>query len=160
MTRPPRGSAPVGHISDLGPVEAGAVIFLRLWAGEPQGRPRLEADFTALLGPVDGPAAAERFDTLCRLCHSHGRRPLCRHAPDCRCLGADEACFAAFLVTACEGEAEDALLMACLLVRPDVAPCLADLARAVGFDLMRMARKAGLSLPFPTHAPPQTPRPH
>ena len=43
-----------------------------------------------------------------------------RHSIECRCLGGDEACFANLVATAAEGEREDALLMATLMVEPSV----------------------------------------
>ena len=30
-----RGGAPVGYITDLGPIEAGVVLYLRLWRDGP-----------------------------------------------------------------------------------------------------------------------------
>ena len=67
----------------------------------------------------------------------YARRPLLGHAPDCPCAGADECVFARFVALAAEGAREDAVLMAALLVRADVALCLAALAEAIGLGLMR-----------------------
>ena len=51
----------------------------------------------------------------------HARRPLLGHAPDCPCAGADECVFARFVALAAEGAREDAVLMAALMVRADLA---------------------------------------
>lgn len=61
-----------------------------------------------------------------------------RHSVHCKCLGADESCFANFIVTAATGERDDAMLIATLLVRADVAPLITALATDFGLALMRM----------------------
>jgi hypothetical protein len=58
-----------------------------------------------------------------------------RHGCACPCLGADEAAFARLVQTATEGEREDALMLACCMVRPDLAPGLVHLAQAAGLAL-------------------------
>ena len=49
----------------------------------------------------------------------------------------DECVFARFVALAAEGAREDAVLMAALLVRADLALCLAGLAESIGLGLMR-----------------------
>ena len=82
------------------------------------------------------------FETLSALCAQYGRRPLMRHGLDCKCVGADESCFANFIGYASEGAREDAMLMATNLVRPDMALVLVGLAEEFGFALKHMAIKA------------------
>jgi len=142
MTRPCRGGAPVGHVTELGPVEAGAVLYLRLWSEGQAGRDAMIRDFEVTCGPSEGGRAARAFGELCDLCAGCGRRPLMRHGVTCRCLGADESCFANLVAAAGAMEREDAMLLATLLVRPDVAPALVGLAETVGVALQRMARRA------------------
>ena len=64
-----------------------------------------------------------------------------RHQVTCKCLGADESCFATLIGYASEGAREDAMLMAMTLVRPDMAGVLAGLAEDVGLALRRMTLK-------------------
>ncbi|MEL6104228.1 MAG: hypothetical protein AAFR68_23370, partial [Pseudomonadota bacterium] len=90
------------------------------------------------------------FETLCDLCVRHGRRPLMRHNVTCKCLGADESCFANFVGYASEGDREDALLIATTMVRPDVAPALVGVAQEFGLALKRMAIKANRPITKPT----------
>ncbi|WP_323370621.1 hypothetical protein [Sulfitobacter sp. F26204] len=61
-----------------------------------------------------------------------------RHSVDCKCLGADESCFANFIAAAAEGEHEDAMLFATLLVRSDVASMVVSCAAEFGLALKRM----------------------
>ncbi len=133
-----RGGAPVGYITELDAIEAASVIYLRLWSDGDDARAQVRNDFLTALGPVQGHKALRSFEDLCGLCVRHGRRPLMHHAVQCKCLGADESCFANFVAVAADGEREDALLIATLLVRPDVAPLIASCAFDFGIALKRM----------------------
>lgn len=139
----PRGAAPVARMTDLPALEAGAVLYLRLWLGGETDRARALADFTALLGLGHGAATAECFDRLCGLILAHGRRPLMRHACSCGCVGGDEAVFAGFIARAAEGEREEAMLIASLLLRADFAPLAVAMAEELAAALKRMALRAG-----------------
>ena len=148
-----RGGAPVGYIQDLGAVEAGAVLYLRLWCSGPDQQAQVWNDFAEVLGPGDGLGAYDSFEELCTLCLKHGRRPLMRHHVDCKCLGADESCFANFIGYASEGAHEDAFLLAANLVRPDMAASLVGLAETFGLALRRMAaRMPETHIPAPISA--------
>ncbi|MDA7965508.1 hypothetical protein [Ruegeria sp.] len=147
-----RGGAAVGRIADLNPIEAGAVMYLRLWGDGKSGRADAASDFDIALGADQGRAAMMTLDRLCSLCAHHGRRPLIRHGLGCSCLGADENCFAQMIGAASEGAREDAMMMASLIVRPDFAPALASLSEELGLVLRRMTS----ATPVPTtghHAP-------
>lgn len=150
--RPPRGAISVGRLTDLDPVEAGAVLYLRLCSDAVDPEEAILRDFTNSLGNGAGPAAARSFCDLCDLCQRHARRPLCRHHLNCACLGADEACFAQMVAAAAEGAREDALMMAMLIVRADLAPLVAGLAQDAGLALRRMALRVTPARQ-PTHPP-------
>ena len=136
--RDARGAAPVGLVTDLNGIEAASVIYLRLWCDGPDARARVWNDLATSLGTERGRCAVASFEDLCGLCTKHGRRPLMRHSVQCKCVGADEACFANFIAAAAAGGREDAMLIATLLVRADVAPSLTALATDFGLALMRM----------------------
>lgn len=146
MTPPHRGGAPVGFVTELGPFEAGVVLYLRLWCDGPDAQAQVWNDFATALGPARGRKALKAFETLCDLCVRHGRRPLMRHHLTCKCLGGDESCFANFVSYASEGEREDALMIATTIVRPDVAPMLVSVAQEFGLALKQMALKSNLPI--------------
>ena len=128
----PAGGAPVGHLYGLPDLEGLSVRALRRWCdGGPEA---LALDLSDSLGDR-GEGAAQAFDALCRHCLAGCRRPLMRHGQACPCLGADEAAFARLVQTATEGEREDALMLACCMVRHDLAPALVHLAQAAGLAL-------------------------
>ncbi|WP_293441173.1 hypothetical protein [Planktotalea sp.] len=151
-----RGGAPVGFITELDGVEAASVIYLRLWCDGPDAQAQVWNDFASRLGSDQGRKALKSFEDLCSLCTRHGRRPLMRHSVQCKCLGADESCFANFIATAATGEREDAMLIATLLVRPDVAPLIASLAADVGHAFMRMQLSAPRDIATPSQETPKT----
>ena len=129
----PVGGAPVGRLDTLQPLEGLSVRALRRWYDG--GREALAEDLGCALGEGHGDRAAQAFDALCRHCLAGCRRPLMRHGGSCLCLGADEAAFAQLVQTATEGEREDALMLACCMVRPDLAPALVHLAQIAGLAL-------------------------
>nr|WP_171235653.1 hypothetical protein [Ruegeria sp. HKCCA6837] len=147
-----RGGATVGHLADLGPVEAGAVMYLRMWSEGEGGRTDAASDFQIALGADCGEAAMQTLESVCSLCAAYGRRPLIRHGLKCACLGADENCFAQMIAAASEGAREDAMMLASLIVRPDFAPALASLSEELGLALRRMT--TGFRIPTTGHHTP------
>ncbi len=134
-----RGGAPVGFLSELSQIEASVVIYMRLWCDGKAAQQAVWNDFASNLGTDRGRKAIGSLEQLFGLCAKHGRRPMMRHSVNCKCLGADESCFANFVRAATEGEHEDALLIATLLVRADFAPLITSLASDVGLALKQMA---------------------
>ena len=150
-----QGGTAVGLLDALAPMEAAAVAYLRLWCDGPETRPLVWNDFAVLLGPAQGRGAVGALERLCVLCVRHGRRPLMRHQVDCRCLGADEACFANFVATAASGDRDDALWLASMMVRAEIAPLLVSEAQQLGLALRRMALRAKAAEPTPHRDTPR-----
>ncbi|UWQ78259.1 hypothetical protein K3725_13155 [Leisingera sp. S132] len=146
----PRGGVTVGTLSELPPLEAGAVIYLRHWFSGEETRAQMRRDFEVNFGPEFADAAFEAFGCLCNFCATHGRRPLVRHGMTCKCLGADENCFANLLASAAEGQQDDAHVLASLIVTPRKAPELAQLASDCG---LLMQQIMGLQPPAQTARP-------
>lgn len=135
-----RGGAAVGRLADLNPVEAGAVMYLRLWSEAAEGRSLAEGEMAS--GAEENARVFALLDQMFGLCARHGRRPLVRHGVTCACLGADENCFAQMVAAASEGARDDAMMMALLIVRPDLAPALVALSEQFGLVLRRMVGAA------------------
>lgn len=148
-----RGGAPVGFVTELDGIEAASVIYLRLWCDGPDSQANVRRDFMTSLGAAQGHKTLKSFEDLCSLCARHGRRPLMRHSISCKCLGSDESCFANFIGAAANGDREDAMLIATLLVRADVAPLITSLATDFGLALKQMNLRA------PKHMAGEAPRP-
>ena len=132
------GATPVGILTDLEAIAAASVIYLRLWHNGAESQSKVWNEFAVGLGSVQGRAALQAFDQLCALYAMHGRRPMIHHDVSCHCLGSDEACYANFITTAADGEHADAMLIATLLVQPNIAPLIASLATDFGRALKQM----------------------
>jgi hypothetical protein len=131
------GAAPVGRLAELPPLEREVIHCLRLWCAGPDGPGAVSRELAARHGALIGRGLAADFGELVRTMAGHSRRPLVGHAPGCPCAGADECVFARFAALAAEGAREEAILMATLMVRADLALCLATRAEAIGLRLMR-----------------------
>lgn len=134
-TRP--GAAAVARLCDLPPLEQRLVRYLRLWSSGWEGQAEVWEDLVERHGPAIGRSAAGQLDRLIRMAAVHARRPLQCHAPACPCAGGDECALGRIVGLATEGAREDAVLMAALLVRPDMALGLARDAEALGLTLSR-----------------------
>jgi hypothetical protein len=132
----------VGRIEDLDPVGVELVGLLRRLTAGPAARATAEALLDRRAGPDMAQRVIAAFDGFWRQIALHGRRPLMRHGTGCTCLGADEACLATLVEAAAEGAREDALLMACLVVRPDLSPMVVADAAALGLALHRLVLRA------------------
>jgi hypothetical protein len=131
------GGSPVGRVAELPPLERMVIRGLRLWSLGADGQVRLQAELAARHGAPAARHLAEGFGELLQISVLHARRPLLGHALDCPCAGADECVFARFVSLAAEGAREDAILIASLLVRADLALVLAGRAEEIGLGLMR-----------------------
>ena len=136
MSATPRhpGGAAVGRLAELPPLERRVIRCLRLWCAGPQGQggPRARARPAPRAG--GRPASRRALDDLLGTTARHARRPLMGHALDCPCAGGDECVFARFVALAAEGAREEAVLMAALMVRADIALGLTALAESVGLS--------------------------
>lgn len=132
-----RGGAAVGRIVDLGAIEAGAVLCLRLWHEAPASPERM--DFERNMGRFGGRTALDAIGGICAIWQEFGRRPMVRHHLRCDCLGADEACVAQLVQAALLGDRDDAMMLATLMVRADHAPRLVAHAERAGAALARLA---------------------
>ncbi|TPE52650.1 hypothetical protein [Amaricoccus solimangrovi] len=131
------GAAPVARLAELPPLERRVVLYARLWSAGRLGQAEVWKDLIERHGPAGATCAAGHLDALLRETLAFARRPLQCHAPSCPCAGGDECVLARFVALAAEGAREDAILMATLMVRPDMSLILAAIAEDLGLLLMR-----------------------
>jgi len=149
-----RDAAAVGHLHDLTPIEASAVLYLRLWCEGPDAQAKINGDFRIGLGVEQSNDAYAALSRLTQLIVQNGRRPLMRHALECRCIGADESCFATMIASAAEKDHEDAMLLASIMVNAQVASVAAYLAFQVASALKSMTRSCdAMMAPAPQPEP-------
>jgi len=142
MSQCPKGARPVGRIEDLDAEGLELVGLLRRLTAGPAARAAAETLLEQRAGTDMALRVIAAFDAVWRHIALHGRRPLMRHGTGCSCLGADEACLATLVEAATEGAREDALLMACLVVRPDMSPMVVADAAVLGLALRRLVLRA------------------
>jgi hypothetical protein len=151
-----RGAAAVGRLTDMPALEAAVILYLRMWFHGGDSRDRVRQDFADVLGEGQACSTMRGLDQFCALLQQHGRRPFVHHGLKCACLGADESCLAQVISSAACGETEDAMLMASLMVRADMAPCLTALATDFGLSVRRLIGRQPRSTPWAlaTRRPP------
>ena len=143
------GQMPVDQMTQMDGLNRLTVAALRAWnAG---GALRAHALLCERLAEPMALAAFEALHDLTEVLGPHIRRPLRCHAPQCACVGLDEAAFARFVEEAALGEREDALLLASILVQARAILPLTDAAARLGLCLHRAARAAS-RIPDPASA--------
>ena len=135
---PHRGGSPVGYLNEFSDLEASTVIYFRLWCDGPDSQSKVYRDFFNVLGTEIAKESLKSLDKIYQLISDHGRRPLMRHDSECKCVGADESCFANLVVSAIKGENDDAMLIATLLVAPTFAPDLVTYSVEFGSALQKI----------------------
>ena len=136
-----RGSRPVAVLTDLPELEATAILYLRLWCHAPEAQAEVWNELVDVFGADRARKELQTFETLVGTMMRNARRPLMRHQLSCQCVGADEAAFANFIGAAGSGEREDAMLLASLMVKPDIAPFVTGLAETFGLCLRQLIRR-------------------
>lgn len=112
-----RGARAVAALEDLSPVEQRFIRAFRAFCSEGRG---------------PGEMRGGLFCDFIRETLQAARRPIMHHHVDCTCVGADEACLAAYVDAAAIGADEDAALAASLILRPDMSIVLVPMAAEVG----------------------------
>ena len=136
------GGSPVGLMSELNDLEAMAIIYWRLWHDGKKNQTKMLRELRISLGYYEGYKLAKSFEKLCSLILEKGRRSFIRHDIGCKCVGIDENCFSKFIATSALFEKEDAMMLACLFVTPDIAPILTSLAKDVGLAIKGIVSKS------------------
>lgn len=142
-----RGAEAVARIAALPVSEALVIGALRARCEGPDQMALFASELRQMAGAERGLRLEESLDDFFALLLRHLRRPLMRHGMTCGCVGADEAVLAHLVSIAASGDREDAMLMACLLVRADVAPSVVHRACLLGLELMRAAPAPITTLP-------------
>ncbi|KAA2313867.1 hypothetical protein DL237_10520 [Pseudooceanicola sediminis] len=137
--KPERGAEPVATIAALPFHEVLLIGALRARCDGPDEMAIFATELAALYGEGGAARLLDRLDEFLGLTLRHVRRPVMRHGQKCSCVGADEAVLAHLVTISTSGDREDAMLMACLLVRADVAPIVVSLAQTLGLELLRTA---------------------
>ena len=133
-----RGGFPVATYDGLSGTEQALVAVLRRWPDEARNAgDGIGPVLRAWMAPAAAMRCRQALEAVLGILARHGRRKLVRHRPNCSCVGADEAVFAHFVMTAATGEREDAMLIGSLMVEGALLLPLVDAARTAGLVLCR-----------------------
>lgn len=125
-------------LSDQRGLSALSTTYLQLWADGEAGRDRMICEIHNALGPQRGQRIITLWTEFLEIYRCYQLDAAMPHAIYDAYLGIDETSFAKFLVSAVEGEREEALLLALSLVRPDAVLILTNMATQIGLSLKQI----------------------
>ncbi len=150
-----RGSAPVGHIDELPPLEMTAIVYLRMWCEGGLSRQQVRDDFILAFGHSMGSVHSATFSSFMLLLIHKSRRKIMRHKSSCQCFGGDESAIANMIAAAAVGDIDDALLLASHLVPSETAQELIQPAEEIGLAFDQMLGQFHTKF-MPTHKTPKS----
>lgn len=142
-----RGGCPVARLSALPSRDALAVLMLRDWCSDDDGRAQGAASLCAVLGPAQTQNALAAWEAVAALLQDHCRRPVLLCDRTCGCVGADEAVLAQTLTLAAIGAREDAMWILSLLVPADRLLWAVAVFEQAGRVLLRLEARQRVAPP-------------
>jgi len=137
-----RAVSSVGHLSDLAPWKAELLLNTRLWLSGNSGQSDVWNSYATAFGPQEGRRKLQRFERLLAIIEQNMIRPLAHRRAECAFIGSDEAAFVQLVALACDGDLNEASILAALLVRPSCAEMVAVLAGEVGATKRQICKAA------------------
>lgn len=136
---------PARRIIDLTGPEAQLLSMLRLWRLGPEAQQEVWTDLADALGPPRARACLSAFETFVSHLFPATWMPAAVNEPNSETLSADEDAICRIVMSATEGEREEALLHASFLVRPDALLPLVHAAERTGLPLLCAECRARLA---------------
>ena len=130
-----KGGSPVAVISDLSWEEHLVIYYFRCCFEGSEALLEIHEEFRFYLGTETADKTIGALQFLFSKLQNSGRRRLVSHDLNCKCVGADENCFAQLVTRSTYTDKKDAILIGILLTNADLAPELVfaaeDLAEGV-----------------------------
>jgi hypothetical protein len=145
-------------VASLPPLQQAALQIMRQAMGEDSVDGTVPDRLWSLLGPARGPRIAHLWADLLSLFDRFAHRPLQTRSLDDPVAGSDEIGFVRLIALGAEGDREDVMFMALMMVRADISPIVASLAIQIGLSLRQGLLAAANSTATATH--PSTHRLH
>ena len=133
-----KGGSPVAIMSDLSWEEHLVIYYFRCCFEGSEALLEVHEEFRFYLGTETANKTIGALQFLFSKLQNHGRRRLVRHDLNCKCVGADESCFAQLVTRSTYVDKKDAILIGILLTDADLAPELVYAAEdfAVGVQAL------------------------
>ena len=148
----PHCQPPASRLTGLPALDARLIRQLRLWALGASGTARVATELAACLGPTRAARVMQLWAELMDIFERFGHRPLDILAPETEGVSADEAGFARLVALAAEGNREDAMFAALMMVRADLSPIVTSLATQVGLSVRQALLLDDAALRNATHS--------
>ena len=117
-----KGGSPVAVISDLSWEEHLVIYYFRCCFDGSEALLEVHEEFRFYLGIEIANKTIGALQFLFSKLQNNGRRRLVRHDLNCKCVGADENCFAQLVTRSTYLDKKDAILIGILLTDADLAP--------------------------------------
>lgn len=141
-------------VASLPPLQQAALEILRHALGEDSVDRTVPDRVASLLGPGRGARIAHLWAELLSLFDRFAHRPLPNRSLDDPVADSDETGFVRLVALGAEGDREDVMFMALMMVRADVSPIVASLAIQIGLSLRQGFLAAENSTATATHPSP------
>jgi hypothetical protein len=123
------------RLASLPPLQQAAIRILRQFLSEDSIHCAMPDRLLSLMEPGRGGRIGHLWADLLSLFDRFAHRPLQISPLDDPIANGDEAGFAAMIALGAEGEREDVMFMALMMVRADVSPIVTSLAVQIGLSL-------------------------
>ena len=138
-----KGGSPVAVISDLSWEEHLVIYYFRCCFDGSEALLEVHEEFRFYLGIEIANKTIGALQFLFSKLQNNGRRRLVRHDLNCKCVGADENCFAQLVTRSTYADKKDAILIGILLTDADLAPELVYAAEDFAAGVIALLKVIG-----------------
>ena len=117
-----KGGSPVAIMSDLSWEEHLVIYYFRCCFEGSEALLEIHEEFRFYLGTEKANKTIGALQFLYNKLQNNGRRRLVSHDLNCKCVGADENCFAQLVTRSTYTDKKDSILIGLLLTDADLAP--------------------------------------
>ena len=117
-----KGGSPVAIMSDLSWEEHLVIYYFRCCFEGSEALLEIHEEFRFYLGTEKATKTIGALQFLYNKLQNNGRRRLVSHDLNCKCVGADENCFAQLVTRSTYTDKKDSILIGLLLTDADLAP--------------------------------------
>ena len=117
-----KGGSPVAVMSDLSWEEHLVIYYFRCCFEGSEALLEIHEEFRFYLGTEKANKTIGALQFLYNKLQNNGRRRLVSHDLNCKCVGADENCFAQLVTRSTYTDKKDSILIGLLLTDADLAP--------------------------------------
>ena len=117
-----KGGSPVAIMSDLSWEEHLVIYYFRCCFEGSEAILEIHEEFRFYLGTEKANKTIGALQFLYNKLQNNGRRRLVSHDLNCKCVGADENCFAQLVTRSTYTDKKDSILIGLLLTDADIAP--------------------------------------